>query len=79
MSDRGYAILIATTKYVFINILATIVMKTLVRVGLFHSDEAIILFYMIINCTALLIGRIQRVSDKIKEIEMNQENPKNNA
>ena len=69
MSDRAYAILISVAKYVFINILATVVMVIIARAGWIVSEDAIVLFYLIINCTALILGKLQQILDRLYEYE----------
>ena len=69
MSDRAYAIVISVAKYVFINILATVAMVIIARAGWFVSEDVIVLFYLIINCTALILGKLQRILDRFNEYE----------
>jgi len=69
MSDRAYAILIAAAKYVFLNILATVAMVIIARAGCIVSEDVIVLFYLIINCTALILGKLQRILDRLCEYE----------
>ena len=69
MSDRAYAIVISVAKYVFINILATVAMVMVARAGWFVSEDAIVLFYLIINCTALILGKLQQILDRFNEYE----------
>ena len=69
MSDRAYAILIAAAKYIFLTILATVAMVMIARAGWFVSEDAIVLFYLIINCTAPILGKLQRILDRFNEYE----------
>ena len=69
MSDRAYAIVISVAKYVFINILATVAMVMVARAGWFVTEDAIVLYYLIINCTALILGKLQRILDRFNEYE----------
>ena len=69
MSGRAYAIIISVSKYVFINILATVSMVMIARAGWFVSEDVIVLFYLIINCTALILGKLQQILDRLCEYE----------
>ena len=69
MSDRAYAIVISVAKYVFINILATVAMVMIARAGWFVSEDVIVLFYLIINCTTLILGKLQQILDRLYEYE----------
>ena len=79
MSDRGYAIFVTAAKYAFVNFFATILWVVLAQAGWIYSEEAIVLIYLIINSTALVLGKMQKLMDKLKEIEKIQEKSKNNA
>lgn len=68
MSDRGYAIFVTVAKYVFINFFATVAWVILAQWGLLFSEDTIVLIYLIINCTAVLMGKIQKIMDKLNEL-----------
>ena len=79
MSDRGYAILVTGAKFLFINVLATVIWVIFAQAGWINTEDTIALFYLIINCTTLLSGKMQRILDKLNELEKKQENTENNA
>ena len=72
MSDRGYAIFVTAAKYVFINLLATILWVILAQAGWIYSEETIVLIYLILNCTTLILDKQQKILDKLNEAK--QEN-----
>lgn len=74
MSDRGYAIFVTVAKYLLINFLATILWIMLAKANWIYSEDTIVLIYLVINCTALTDGKLQKVLDKLNEIEKRQEN-----
>ena len=74
MSDRGYAFFVTAAKYVLINILTTILWVVLAKAGFLDSEDTIVLIYLITNCTALLSGKMQKILDKLHEINKNSEN-----
>ena len=79
MSDRGYAILVTAAKYVLINLVAFLLLPAIARTGWITLDDTIILYFLIINCTAIILGKLQKIEDRLKEIEKKEENSKNNA
>ena len=79
MSDRGYAILVTAAKYVLINILAYAIIPIFGREGWINYKDTIFLYFLIINCTAIILGKLQKIEDHLKEIEKKEENSKNNA
>ena len=79
MSDRGYTIFLSAAKYLFLNFLATVYWIMLAKIGWLDSEDTIVLIYLIVNCTALILGKLQKVTDKLKEIEKKQEKSENNA
>ena len=74
MSGRAYAILITAAKYVFLNILTTAAMVMIALAGWFVSEDSIVLYYLIINCTALILGKLQRILDRLYEYEKSKKN-----
>ena len=46
-----------------------VVMVIIARAGWIVSEDAIVLFYLIINCTALILGKLQRILDRFNEYE----------
>lgn len=74
MSDRVYAILITAAKYIFLNILATVAMVMIARAGWFATEDVIVLYYLIINCTALILGKLQQILDRLNEYEKSKKN-----
>lgn len=67
MSDRGYAIFVTAAKYAFVNFLATVLWVILAQAGWVYSEETIVLIYIIVNCTAILLGKMQKILDHLKE------------
>lgn len=79
MSDKGYAIFVTAAKYVFVNFLATVLWVILAQAGWIYSEETIVLIYLIVNCTAMILGKVQKLMDQLNEIEKKQEKSENNA
>ena len=79
MSDRGYAILVTAAKYVLINLVAYILLPFIARTGWITLEDTIIPYFLIINCTAIILGKLQKIEDHLKEIEKKEEFSKNNA
>lgn len=67
MSDKGYAVFVFISKYVFLNLLASVAMVILARAGWLNAEDSIVLYYLIINCTALIMGKLQKILDSLQE------------
>ena len=70
--------MVTAAKYVLINVAAYLLVPFIARTDWINQEDTVILYFLIINCTAIILGKLQKIDDRLKEIEKKEENSKNN-
>ena len=74
MNDTHYFFLVTIAKYFLLNLIVFFIYMFLAGTlnMLFNS-------LLIVNCTAIIMGKLQKIHDLLNEMEKKEENSKNNA